>query len=131
MNFFLSLILAILLAVVLPGAAEAGTLGRLRRRSGNPVIQVGLSAVRQIVGPFDKFKLLQKDSEDETEDMVTYLEAEDFYYLSMSYEHSMSMSMTDEPASKDDILDEEVDVEEPLYRGRVGGVFRRKFRGSP
>ena len=137
MKSFLSLVLTIVFAMTLPASTEAA-LGRLRRRSGNPVIQVGLNTVRQIVGPFDRFKLLQRDSEDIVEeDYVPYLEDEDFYLLSMSYDHSMSMSMSmpiQEPTSKDDILEEETNYEdgedEPLLRGRVGGIFRRKFRGS-
>jgi hypothetical protein len=106
--------------MIAPGT-EAGLL-RLRRR--NPVIQVGLSAVRQIVGPFDRFKLLQQDSEDQE----IYIEDEEFNFFSMSYEHSISMSMA-KPARSAEGGEGGGGSNLRAGRGR-GGVFRRKYGGG-
>ncbi|KAG7368632.1 hypothetical protein IV203_031375 [Nitzschia inconspicua] len=99
---------------------------RLRRR--NPIIEVGLNAVRQIVGPVGSFMIVRKQGGKDDEESLEKDDNEFGDIFSLDYELSMSMSIASDPFPTEAPSEKEQIFRRQSSRFRKG-LFRRQSGG--
>jgi hypothetical protein len=118
-------IIFVLVVAFLVYLTEAGT-ARLRIRRQNPVIKVGLGALRQIVGPLNPFEIVFDEDDGKVADEIDE-DSNDMSY-SHEYEFSLSMSLPEVPPPPTPAQTRVIPNESP--KG-VRNRFRNKLANEP